>query len=146
MDTENRSDAAAESVLFKGWVRATDREGRRVRVSLNWVVARWTRLIVTPSELRCGNWSIPCSDVEDAEVVTVATGRGVNTRRLILGYRGRTYQFVLNPFRLSVDPFWDGPLPFSVRRESHPIEFSWGVGVVLVSVLCILGWALLAWL
>src|SRR5262245_42024383 len=112
MDTENRSDTAVEQVLFRGWVRATNREDRRVRASLNWAISRWARLIVTPSELRCGNWSIPCADVEGAELVAFTTDRGVNTRRLILSCRGRTYQFVLNPLRLSVDPFWDGPLPF----------------------------------
>ena len=110
---------------------------------MNWVFAHWARLIVTASELRCGNWSIPYAEVEDAELVTAATDRGVNTRRLIFGYRGRTYQFVLNPFRFSPDPFWDASLPFPVRRENRPIEFSQGIIVTYVCVLCALAWSLL---
>lgn len=117
-----------DGVLFRCRVRGTAREGYRVRLSLNWAFARRADLILTESELVCGDWAVPYAEVEDAVLVGVPVGGGLGEqKRLIVRGRGRVYQFIL-PFvsvwswKAAADPFWDGPLPFPVRRVTGGIE------------------------
>jgi hypothetical protein len=105
--------------LFRTRTKATDREGERIRSSLNWLVARRAELVVGPDGLTCGDWRLPYAEFESATLVTIPTRLG-DARTLIVRCRGRAYQFQLptqSVWRMAVHPFWDGPLPFPVVRE-----------------------------
>jgi hypothetical protein len=113
----------ADGVLFRCRVRGTAREGDRIRLSLNWTFSRRADLVLTDSELTWGSWSIPYTEIEDAVLVRM----GALWWRLIVRGRGKTYQFILPPASIwtwdaKVDTFWDGPLPFSLRRVDGVLE------------------------
>jgi hypothetical protein len=121
-------------VLFRCRVRGTNREGERIRLSLNFAFARRADLILTDTELVWGDWSIPYAEIEDA--VLVSLGSSVWFRLIVRG-RGQVYQFLLPPasrwtWEAKPDPFWDGPLPFPLRRVAGQIELG---SVLLVFVL-----------
>ncbi len=112
-----------DDVLFRCRVRGTTREGDRVRLSLNWGLARWADLVLTDSDLVFGNWRLPYAEIEDAVLIRL----GVVWWRLIGRGQGAVYQFILPPASLwswqaTVDPFWDGPLPFPLRRVTGRFE------------------------
>jgi hypothetical protein len=76
----------------------------------------------------CGDWQVPYAEIEDAVLISIpAWGGPGEQRRLIVRGRGKVYQFVLPrasvwSWKAAVDPFWDGPLPFPVRRVPGEIE------------------------
>src|SRR5260370_1284121 len=112
--------------LFRCRARATTREGARIRLSLNWALARRSMLTPGPSQLVFGDWTMPYSEIEDAVLVTIPVGGGEG-RRLIICWRGRTYQFCLPsssfwPWQSPPDSLGDGPLPFPARREVGRLE------------------------
>jgi hypothetical protein len=72
---------------------------------------------------------------------------GGEGHRLVVLWHGVTYQFILPtssfwPGQSPPDSFWDGPLPFPVRREAGSIE----VGSILVplAIWLLIGW--IAWI
>jgi hypothetical protein len=80
--------------------------------------------VLTDKELICGNWHIPYEGIEDAVLVSVPTWFGT-PRNLMVWHGGRIYQFQLKSesfWKMTIHPFWDGPLPFPVRREIRYIE------------------------
>ena len=110
-------------VLFRCRVRGTDREGDRVRMSLNWAFAQRAELILTGSALVFANWAVSYAEIEDAALVCIPR----TWWRLIVRGRGTVYQFLLPPadiwtWEATLDPFWNGPLPFPVRRVAGRLE------------------------
>ena len=105
--------------VFECRTKATSKEGNQLRWSVNWALARRARLVLTQAELICGDWHIPYGEFEDAVLVTIPTRFG-EAMNLIVTWRRVVYQFQLKSqclWRSVMDPFWDGPLPFPVRRE-----------------------------
>ncbi|HOX46883.1 MAG TPA: hypothetical protein PK668_25015 [Myxococcota bacterium] len=105
--------------LHRCWTKATTAEGDAVRRSFSWVIARRGFLKVFADRLECGSWVIPYADMSEAVLFS--------TRQLFFhGYvlrvkaGGRTYQFGLNPGR-----FWEGELPFPVKRQEMAMGYSW---------------------
>lgn len=129
-----------ENVLFRCRARGTTREGYRVRASLNWARCRWAGLIVTDTRLVFGDWSIPYDEIDDAVIATVPIQIGAGTHgRLIVSAGDQVYQFIL-PLQSNWDwegkvhPYWEGPLPFSVRRIEMEFErtyLNWLGGLVI---------------
>jgi len=112
-----------EEVIFRCKTKATNREGSRIRFSLNWLFARRGELILTSDALVCGDWWIPYEKIEDAVLVSVPTPFGTACN-LEVTASSVTYQFQLKSeslWRMKVHPFWQGPLPFPVRRETRRI-------------------------
>lgn len=117
-------------MFFRCRVRGTTREGDRVRLSLNWALAGWSDFAVTESALVWRGHQIPYAAIEDAMLVRVPIPQGFGAqKRLIVRAHGEVYQFVL-PFvsvwswNAAADPFWDGPLPFPVRRVERELDTS----------------------
>ena len=107
--------------LFECRTKATCREGDRIRFSLNWAFARRAKLVLTEDALVCGDWRIPYAEMDDAVLLSIPTWFGT-ARNLMVWWRGSVYQFQLKSesiWRMIVHPFWDGPLPFPVRRETY---------------------------
>jgi hypothetical protein len=76
-------------------------------------------LYVTPRELRCGDWTIPLEQIRDALLFSFR-GRFFRTAYVLRVDTGVTkYQFGLNG-----NAFWEGELPFPVRREHGRIGYS----------------------
>lgn len=110
--------------IFQCWTKTTWREGERLRFSFHWAFARRAKLILTDTELVCGDWRIPYTEMEDAVLATVPTLLGTACN-LMVWWQGRTYQFQLKSqslWRMTIHPFWNGPLPFPARREERYIE------------------------
>ena len=115
---------AMSDIIFQCSTKATSREDDRIRFSLNWAFARRATLVLTGQELVCGDWRIPYEEIKDAVLVSLPTLFGT-ARNLMVSWRGRIYQFQLKSesfWRMIVHPFWNGPLPFPVRREDRNIE------------------------
>ena len=140
-------------VLFRGRVKATDREGGRLRFSWNWVVARRAELMVGRDALICGDWHLPYREFESAELAAVRFWG--TALQLIVRHGGRVYQFQLPPasawdFVLKPHPFWLGELPFSVERTRRELEpearpaFNWlSLGVLTATP--VLAWLVGRW-
>ncbi len=114
-------------VIYQCRTRATNREGDRLRFSLNWALARRAELRLTTSALECGDWTIPYDRIDDAVLVAVPFGRD-NAYNLRIEAMGTTYQFQLkstSPWRFVLDPFWLGPTPLALRREVGRVDW-WG--------------------
>jgi hypothetical protein len=110
--------------IFQCRTKATWREGDRIRFSLNWAFARRATLVLTDEALVCGDWCIPYEEIADAALVSIPTLFGT-ARNLMVWWQGRIYQFQLKSesfWRMKTHPFWDGTLPFPVRRELRCIE------------------------
>jgi hypothetical protein len=109
--------------VFECRTKATNREGNHIRFSWNWAFARRSKLVLTDESLICGDWTIPYQEIEDAILVSVRFLGWART--LFVRWGGKTYQFQLKSeswWRQIIHPFWDGPLPFSVRRETRRFE------------------------
>jgi hypothetical protein len=142
-----------DGVLFRCRVRGTTREGDRVRLSLNWIFARRAYLVLTGTALVCGDWVIPYAEIEDAVLVSL----GAHWRLIVRG-REKVYQFIIPPITFwstkpAIDPFWDGPLPFPLRRLTGHIEprsqvlgFLACLGVLLVALWLVGAFWLVDWL
>src|SRR5262245_9678677 len=134
-------------VIFRTRTKATDREGERLRSSLNWLFARRAALVLGPDALTCGDWHLPYAEFESATLVTIPTPFGA-ARTLMIRGRGRTYQFQLRSesvWRVVTHPFWDGPLPFPVSREVRRVEPPSG-WLLLVGLVALAAGLLLPWL
>jgi hypothetical protein len=110
-------------VIFTCKTKATDREGDRLRWSLNWAFARRDELHVTDEAIQCGAWTIPYAVIDDAVLLVIPTGFGI-AYNLRVKSRGETYHFQLrstSAWRWTLDPFWLGATPFPIRRETAGI-------------------------
>lgn len=113
-----------EKIIHKCIAKATKKEGENIRCSLNWASSRRGRLYIMADSLKCGNWKIPYSEIDEAIVYSMPW---LFTRAYILFVKskGQIYQFGLNPSR-----FWKGELPFPVKREKINNKY-WNVINVL---------------
>lgn len=138
-----------DDILFQTRTKATHREGERLRSSLNWLFARRAKLTFRSDRLTCGNWSLPYAEFDRAAVVSVRSEFGPGLT-LMVWHDGRVYQFQVrseSPWRFTPHPFWAGPLPFPVARESRPTEqpSPWLMAIGLAAVALGLLLAQLGW-
>jgi hypothetical protein len=110
-------------VVYRCKTKATDREGDRLRWSLNWAFARRGELRLTDVAIQCGDWTIPYAEIDDAVLLAVPMWFGT-AYNLRVKSRGKTYNFALkstSAWRWTLDPFWSGATPFPIRRETARI-------------------------
>jgi hypothetical protein len=103
--------------LHRCMTKATIAEGDDLRYSFNWLVARRGILKVMPDALVCGNWRIPCEQIDEAVLFSIWSTLPGFVLRVKSG--GTVYQFGLN-----WNPFWTKELPFAVTREKGKLGYS----------------------
>src|SRR5262249_60296041 len=99
--------------IFQCGTKATWREGNRISFSLNWAFARRAKLVLTDTELVCGDWHIPYAEIEDAALLGIPTLWGT-ARNLMVRWQGRIYQVQLKSqslWRMEAHAFGDGRVP-----------------------------------
>jgi hypothetical protein len=97
---------------------------------MRWAFARRGILAVFPDHLTCGDWVIAYDEFEEA-VLSARPGIFVSGYVLRVATAERTVQLGLSRSR-----FWEGDLPFPVRREAPAPALVWRyrayrVGVIL---------------
>ena len=98
-------------LIHKCMVKATNKEGEKIRFSLNWIFARRGILHIMSDSLECGDWKITYPEIDEAILYSIPW-LFTNAYLLRIKSKGQIYQFVFNPSR-----FWEGKLPFPVKRE-----------------------------
>lgn len=103
--------------IYRCMTKATTAEGKDLRRSFNWVVARRAVLRVMPDALLCGDWLIGYDRIDEAVLFSIRT--------IIPGYllRVRSGETVYQ-FGLNWNPFWKKELPFPVSREIGKMKYS----------------------
>lgn len=100
-----------EKIIHKCMVKAIKKEGGNIRCSLNWAFSRRGKLYVMSDSLKCRDWEIPYSEIEESIIYSIPW-LFTNAYVLLVKSKGQIYQFGLNPGR-----FWKGDLPFPAKRE-----------------------------
>ena len=85
---------------------------------LKWIMSRRALLKVFHDRLECGDWTIPYSEIEEADLFQTRSGL---IPCFILKARtpNNTFQFGLNG-----NKFWKGDLPFDVTRTEGRLKYS----------------------
>ena len=94
----------------------------------SWVTARRGNLELYEDRLRCGDWTIPYDELEEASLFHYRVYFVAPAYVLRVQHEGVYYQFGLNPNR-----YWAGVLPFEVTRAKA--EFSFSAFSIVVRVL-----------
>jgi hypothetical protein len=113
-----------ERTLYRCKVKATEREGDQLRWSRNWAFARRGELRLTDRAIRCGDWTIPYLEIDDAALLVVPM-KFFTAYNLRVKSQGETYTFALrstSAWRWKLDPYWLGETPFPMRQEVAIID------------------------
>ena len=105
-------------LLYKCWVKATNRESGVPRRSGNWVAAKRAWLKVFADRLECGGWTIPVPSIRKA-VMYEGRSLFMPARVLELQTGDGSYQFGFNPW-VAVERH----LPFDVERVKAKFGYS----------------------
>jgi hypothetical protein len=124
-------------LLHKCWAKAIVAEGNIAGVALSWTMSRRGYLKIFDDQLRCGGWTIPYRDIEEAILFT-GWGIFLPGHVLLVRTRKRSYKFGLNLGR-----FWKGELPFEVKRGGYRFRRSWTLIAVRIATLAALAYC--AW-
>jgi hypothetical protein len=120
-------DAEMSKALYKCMAKATVCERQQVRRSLNWLASHRGILRVMPDALEFRDWRIPYAEIDVATVVATSH-MFIPCYVLQVSSHGRYYQFGLNP-----GAFWQGELPFPVKRQQAKLGYSsWSLIIRLV--------------
>lgn len=119
--------------------KAVVADGDQLESGPQWLTARRARLKLFDDHLECGDWSIPYEDIHEA-VLTSFRSHILQIPGYVLAVRtdSKTYHFGLNGFR-----FWEGELPFPVRRTKARLRlslFSFVMRAVVVGCIAYLVW------
>jgi hypothetical protein len=118
-------DSVMSELIYRCKTKATNREGDRLRFSVNWVFARRAELRLTTEALECGDWTIPYVEINDAALLAVPTVFGTaHTLKIKSGCK--TYLFQLKStslWRLETDKFWFEETPLALRTERAQIHW-----------------------
>lgn len=87
--------------------------------SSKWVLARRGTLFVKKDKLQMDKWVIPYPEIEDAILFKTKTLFFITSYILMVKFKGEIYQFGLNP-----NSYWEGDLPFPVKREEGKMGYS----------------------
>ena len=131
-----------DSPLHTCMTKAIIAEGDQLRTGPQWVTARRARLKLYDDHLKCGDWSVPYSDIQEATLTRFrSTILRIPGYVLTLHTASKTYHFGLNG-----NKYWQGELPFPVTRKQGKIKlsfFSIAVRAFLVVLAAYYWWWLL---
>jgi len=85
---------------------------------LKWITSRRAFLKVFEDRIECGNWNIPYSAIEEAQLFQTRSGI-IPCFILKARTADNTFQFGLNG-----NKFWKGDLPFEVKRSKGRLKYS----------------------
>ena len=119
------------------WPLSTGRSSPHHPQTLTWsqTCSRRNVLQVTETELRCGNWTIPYTEIEQATLMGWRSWLGIPGAVLVVKVKVRTFQFGLMGSK-----FWEGELPFPVERKQGRPGYSTFSVILRVVVLAYLAW------
>lgn len=127
-------------LLYQCLTKATTAEGDQRSYGANWLVSRRGTLKVFTDKLECGDWRINYSEIEDAVIYSFRSFfLRIPGYILTVNTKARTYHFGLTGW----GRFWNGELPFEVRREKGAIGLSWfsiAIRFIIVGYICRLLW------
>ncbi|NJK92604.1 MAG: hypothetical protein HC904_12725 [Blastochloris sp.] len=121
--------------------KVTTAEGDQMRYGPNWVISRRGLMRIFRDRLECGNWKIPFSDVSDAVLYSVRSMFFIPGYVLKIQTKDKTYHFGLN-----WGSFWEGELPFAVKRERGKLGYSVFSIIVRILLFAYLGHLLWTWI
>jgi hypothetical protein len=125
--------------------KATTAQGDQRNYGPNWVISRRASLKVFDDRLDCGDWRIDYREIKTAVLCSFRTFfLRIPGYILTVETEDRTYHFGLNGW----GRFWNGDLPFELKREKGKLGFTWFsiiVRVILVGYIAYLLWQLFAW-
>ncbi len=101
---------------------------------MRWVTSQRGLLKIFQDHLKCGDWSITYSEVEEAELFKTRSGF-IPCYILKIKTRSSTYQFGLNGSK-----FWEGELPFEVKRTKGKLKYSMFSLVIRILLIAFLVW------
>lgn len=87
--------------------------------SSKWALARRGSLIVKEDELQMNQWVFPYSEIDEVVLFKTKTLFFITCYILMIKFKGDIYQFGLNP-----NKFWEGELPFPVKRQEGKTGYS----------------------
>jgi len=96
-----------------------------------WATARRNTLILAADGLHCGDWFIPLSGIQDAELLRITGGLLLK----ISAADGRFYQFGMQE-----DPAWESQTVLPLRAERVELKFSLASLVVRLIALAFVTW------
>ncbi len=100
--------------------KAVIADGDQLESGPQWLTSRRGRLKLFDDHLECGNWSIRYEDIREA-LLTSFRSHILQIPGYVLAIRTdtQTYHFGLNGWR-----YWDGELPFPVKRTQARLRMS----------------------
>jgi hypothetical protein len=100
--------------------KAVIADGDQLESGPQWLTSRRGRLKLFDDHLECGNWSIRYEDIREA-LLTSFRSHILQIPGYVLAIRTdtQTYHFGLNGWR-----YWDGELPFPVKRTQARLKMS----------------------
>ena len=107
------------ALLYQCMTKATTAEGDQRKLGLSWAFSRRAQLKVYEHCLVCGDWTILHDQIRDAALYSVRSTLFIPGYILRIQTDQKTYHFGLNRGR-----FWQGELPFPVRREKAKLRYS----------------------
>lgn len=105
----------------KFWTKALRNEEEPLAYRpFRWLFSRRAYLVVTEVQLQCGDWVIPFDSLKEAVIYEFESIFFVKGYLLVVKTDNGSFQFGLNP-----SAYWEGDLPFPVRREQKTLGGLW---------------------
>ena len=107
------------SLLYRGMTKGTIAKGDQMKFGLAWAFARRGLLKVFDDHLECGDWRIDYPTITESTLFSVRSLFFIPSFVLRIRTGEMTYHFGLNG-----SAFWQGELPFPVKRENGSLGYS----------------------
>ena len=99
-------------LLFQCMTKATTAKGNQFRIGIPWAFSRRAFLKVFDDHLECGDWRIDYTSINDATLFAYRSVFYIPGYVLRINTDEKTYNFGVNGWK-----YWEGELPFPVRRD-----------------------------
>ena len=104
--------------MYRCMTKGAQGAAEEFEYGLKWITSRRAFLKVFEDRLECGDWNIPYSAIEKAELFQTRSGL-IPCFILKARTADHTFQFGLNG-----NKFWKGELPFEVKRTKGRLKYS----------------------
>ena len=127
--------------LYKCLTKATTAKSDQMKYGFNWMLSRRAILKVYDDHLECGDWYIDNHQIRDAVLYSIRSLFFIPGYILRIATDEKSYHFGLNGNR-----FWEGDLPFLVKREKGEMKYSFFSIIVRLILVAYLLWVLWKWI